>query len=104
MDDVVARAQEGDHAAFEKLAAASINRLYAIARRVLRDSTAAEDAVQECLVRAWRDMRALRDPARFEAWLYRLLLNACRDEQRRSRHRPTELRGLTVEIGSPIDQ
>jgi len=93
--DLVERAQRGDHDAFDLLARSSIDRLYAIASRVLRNPAAAEDAVQECLVRAWRDLRALRDPARFEAWLYRLLLNACRDEQRRSQRRPK-----VVDIGT----
>lgn len=86
--ELVERAQRGDRDAFEMIARASIDRLYAIARRVLRDPTLAEDAVQDCLFRAWRDLRALRDPARIDAWLYRLLLNACRDEQRRRRRRP----------------
>ena len=86
--ELVLRARDGDHEAFERLAAASIDRLHAIAWRVLRDPAAAEDAVQDCMVRAWRDLRALRDPDRWDAWLYRLLLNACRDEQRRSRRRP----------------
>jgi RNA polymerase sigma-70 factor (ECF subfamily) len=98
--DLVERAQRGDHDAFEVLARSSIDRLYAIASRVLRNPAAAEDAVQECLVRAWRDLRALRDPARFEAWLYRLLLNACRDEQRRSRRRPVEVSFPAID---PID-
>jgi RNA polymerase sigma-70 factor (ECF subfamily) len=97
--DLVVRAQRGDHEAFEALAGASIDRLYAIARRVLRDPDLAEDAVQECLVRAWRDLRALRDPGRFDAWLYRLLLNACRDEQRRTRRRPVTVGIAAVEVG-----
>jgi RNA polymerase sigma-70 factor, ECF subfamily len=92
--DLVVRAQRGDHEAFEALARASVDRLYAIARRVLRDPDLAEDAVQECLVRTWRDLRALQAPERFDAWQYRLLLHACRDEQRRARRRPT-----VVEIG-----
>jgi RNA polymerase sigma-70 factor (ECF subfamily) len=86
--ELVLEARNGDHLAFERLAAAAVDRLHAIAWRVLRDPAAAEDAVQECLVRAWRDLRALRDPERWDAWLYRLLRNACRDEQRRSLRRP----------------
>jgi RNA polymerase sigma-70 factor (ECF subfamily) len=97
-EELVLRARGGDHAAFERLAGMSVDRLYAVAHRVLRDAAAAEDAVQECLLRAWRDLRALRDPGRWDAWLYRLLLNACRDEQRRSQRRV-----VTVAVPS-IDQ
>ena len=89
--DLVERAQQGDRDAFDALARAAVYRLYAVARRVLRDPGLAEDAVQECLVRAWRDLRALRDADRFDAWLFRLLLNACRDEQRRSHRRPVQI-------------
>lgn len=101
-EDLVQRAQHGDRAAFETLASGAVNRLYAVARRVLRDPVAAEDAVQECLFRAWRDLRALRDPARFDAWLYRLLLNACRDEQRRIGRRPVQV-GLGERAGLSVD-
>ena len=82
---VVERAMEGDHDAFARLAADSIDRLHAIARLVLRDADAAEDAVQETLVKAWRELPRLRDADRFEAWLRRLLINACHDESRRRR-------------------
>jgi RNA polymerase sigma-70 factor, ECF subfamily len=98
--DLVRRAQRGDHAAFEALARGSSDRLFSVARRVLGDPGAAEDAVQECLVRAWRDLRALRDPDRFDAWLYRLLLNACRDEQRRTRRRVTTVAFASIEAGA----
>lgn len=96
--ELVIRAQQGDHGAFERLAASSIDRLYALAHRVVRDPGLAEDAVQDALVRAWRDIRALRDPARWDAWLYRLLLNACRDTLRRTRRRPAtvSIHGLEV--------
>lgn len=103
MRSLVDRAQRGDHAAFERLAAASIDRLYAIAARVLRDSAAAEDAVQDCLLRAWRDIRALRVAERWDAWLYRLLLNACRDEQRRSMRRPMTVAAGGIESPDGLD-
>jgi RNA polymerase sigma-70 factor (ECF subfamily) len=93
--ELVERAQRGDHEAFDALAAAAYHRLYAIARRILRDGYAAEDAVQDTLVRAWRDLRSLRDRDRFDAWLHRLLVHACADQVRRRRRSP-----LTVAIDS----
>jgi RNA polymerase sigma-70 factor (ECF subfamily) len=81
----VIRAQKGDRDAFDALATAQYDRLYAVGRRILRDGHAAEDAVQEALIRAWRDLRSLRDPERFEAWMHRLLVRACYDQTRRRR-------------------
>jgi len=89
---LVVRAQGGDHAAFAALAAASIGQLTAIARLTLHDDPQAQDAVQEALVGAWRNIRGLRDPDRFDAWLYRLLLRACLDQARQERrHRVVEI-------------
>ena len=76
--EIVIQAREGDHDAFARLAAASLGRLNAIARLILHDYAAAEDAVQEALVDAWRDLRSLRDPDRFDAWLTRILVRAAR--------------------------
>ncbi|MEX1334240.1 MAG: sigma-70 family RNA polymerase sigma factor [Candidatus Limnocylindrales bacterium] len=82
--ELVARAQRGDESAFEMLATASHARLYRVARGVLRDDDGADDAVQRTLVQMWRKLPQLRDPDRFEGWSYRLVVNACRDEARRS--------------------
>lgn len=71
------RAREGDHSAFSELAARSIGRLTAAARMILRDEYAAQDAVQDTLVQAWRSLPGLRDPERFEAWLRKLLVRSC---------------------------
>ena len=101
--ELVERAQRGDHEAFDALAAAAYHRLYAIARRILRDGYAAEDAVQDALVKAWRDLRGLRDPGAFDAWLHRLLVNACHDQVRRTRRRPVELPGLDIDRPEPTD-
>jgi RNA polymerase sigma-70 factor (ECF subfamily) len=83
--DLVERARRGDHDAFAELAAAAISRLDATAWLMLRDHERAMDAVQNALLRAWRDLPALRDPDRFDAWLNRLLANACIDLLRRDR-------------------
>ena len=85
--DLVERARKGDHDAFAELAGAAISRLDATAWLMLRDADRATDAVQNALVRAWRDLPTLRDPDRFDAWLRRLLVNACIDEIRRVRRR-----------------
>lgn len=83
--DLVERARKGDHDAFAELAGAAISRLDATAWLILRDTDRATDAVQNALVHAWRDLPALRDPDRFDAWLHRLVVNACIDEIRRTR-------------------
>lgn len=108
--ELVQRAQRGDGEAFETLVRGAYDRLFATAHRVLRDRYAAEDAVQEAIVRCWRDIRGLRDPDRFEAWLYRLLVNACRDygrHQRRSLHDstilPPELEATRDEYSAVLD-
>ena len=100
MDRVlVERAIAGDRGAFNELARLSIGRLYAIAPLILRDSDRASDATQEALVAAWRDLSALRDPDRFEAWLHRVLVRTCHREARRLRQR------LTVEVREvPLDE
>jgi RNA polymerase sigma-70 factor, ECF subfamily len=82
---LVRAAGGGDSDAFASLAAPRMDRMYATATLILRDRARAEDAVQDALVRAWRDLPSLREPGRFDAWLRRLLVNACRDESRRGR-------------------
>jgi RNA polymerase sigma-70 factor, ECF subfamily len=84
--DLVKQAQRGDRDAFDVLMLEVIDRLYSIARFVAQDTDIAEDAVQDALVRCWRDLPTLRDVARFEPWLRRLLLNSVA-EQFRSRRR-----------------
>jgi RNA polymerase sigma factor (sigma-70 family) len=86
---LVERARSGDHEAFSDLARMSIGRLYAIATLILRDGDRAQDAVQEALVAAWRDVRALRDPDAWDAWLHRLTVRACTRLARRERRRDT---------------
>ena len=82
---LVERAQRGDEGAFTSLAVAVGDRLHAVAYRILRDTDLAEDATQQALLTVWRDLPQLRDPARFEAWSYRLLVRACYAESRRKR-------------------
>jgi RNA polymerase sigma-70 factor (ECF subfamily) len=88
---LVERAGKGDHDAFAVLARASVARLDAVARLILRDADLARDAVQEAMVRAWRDLPGLRDPGNFDAWLHRLTVNASIDAIRRRRRRVIEV-------------
>jgi RNA polymerase sigma-70 factor (ECF subfamily) len=83
----VVRAMHGDHDAYAALVGAASSRLYALACLILRDSDRAEDATQEAFVRAWHELPRLRDADRFDAWLRRLVVNACYDEARRVRRR-----------------
>jgi RNA polymerase sigma-70 factor (ECF subfamily) len=83
--DIIEAAQSGDRQAFDVLAAGFVDRLYSVARLILRDADRAEDATQEALVRCWRDLPTLRDTTRFDAWLNRVLVNAINDEFRRDR-------------------
>jgi RNA polymerase sigma-70 factor, ECF subfamily len=98
--ELVELARSGDREAFGVLAGGSVDRLYAIARLILRDAELAEDATQEALVRAWRDLPSLRDAERFDAWLYRLIANACADIGRRRRRWRAEVKIL---VGEPTE-
>jgi RNA polymerase sigma-70 factor (ECF subfamily) len=93
--ELVVRAQHGDERAFESLTVATYPRLFRVAQGILRDATLAEDATQAAFVRIWQHLRRLRDPSKFEGWSYRLLVNACRDEAKRTP------RWTTVEAVAP---
>ena len=99
--DLVVRAQRGDKEAYAILAGGHADRFLAVARRILRDLDLAEDATQQALLNIWRDLPQLRDPARFDAWSYRLLVRACYAEGRRERHWAPNLRLLPAE--GPIE-
>ena len=92
---LVDRATHGDSEAFDELARQVGDRCMAIAFRILRDTDQADDAVQSALIAAWRDLRQLRDPERFEPWLHRILVNECYAEARRRRRWSANLHVLT---------
>ncbi len=81
---LVEAARSGDEEAFASIARGSADRLFAVAHRILRDVGRAEDAVQQTLVTAWRELPALRAPERFDAWLHRILVHACYAEAKRA--------------------
>jgi len=100
-DALVEQARSGDRDAFDVLATSVVDRLYGIARLILRDSDRAEDAVQEALVRCWRDLPSLREPSRFDGWLYRLLIHSINDEFRAHRRHNANVRVLHAEPTEP---
>jgi RNA polymerase sigma-70 factor (ECF subfamily) len=102
--ELVVRAQHGDEGAFASLAVAAGDRLHAVAHRILRDTDLAEDATQQALLSIWRELPQLRDPARFDAWSYRLLVRACYAESRRTRRWAPNLRLLPADEPVAADQ
>jgi RNA polymerase sigma-70 factor (ECF subfamily) len=99
--ELVERARSGDREAFAALAAGAVDRLHALARLILRDADLAQDATQDALVRAWRDLPTLRDVDRFDAWLHRLIVRSCADAARRRRRWRRSITELPVEPVAP---
>jgi len=99
--ELVDRARRGDREAFGVLAAGAVDRLYATARLILRDADLAEDATQDALISAWRDLPTLRDVERFDAWLHRLLVRKCSDIGRHRRRWRAQIAILPREPAAP---
>jgi RNA polymerase sigma-70 factor (ECF subfamily) len=98
--ELVEQAQQGDQEAFTALVHLSADRLYAIACRILRDADRAEDALQQALVDIWDDLPSLRDPDKFDAWSYRLVVRASYREARRERRWTARIRRVAID---PVD-
>jgi RNA polymerase sigma-70 factor (ECF subfamily) len=91
--DLVRRAQGGDQEAFADLVYAIADRFLAVSHRILSDIDPAEDATRQAMLSVWQDLPQLRDPTRFEAWSYRLLVRACYAEGRGDGGEPERSRG-----------
>jgi RNA polymerase sigma-70 factor (ECF subfamily) len=102
--DLVEQAQRGDREAFALLARTHADALFAVAQRILRDVDRAEDATQQTLVIAWRQLRRLRDPDRFVGWLHRILVNSCYAELARTRRWSANVRVLAPTDYAPADE
>lgn len=102
--DLVEAAQKGDQQAFMALVRPRSDRLFGVAQRILRDVDRAEDALQDALVIAWRDLRGLRDPDRFDAWLHRLLVHVSVRHASRERRRAVQLRVLPADGPNAPDE
>jgi RNA polymerase sigma-70 factor (ECF subfamily) len=102
--DLIEAAQRGDRDAYVDLIRSRTDHLFRIAQRILRDIDRAEDALQDALVIAWRDLRSVRDPDRFDAWLQRLVIHVCLSQAARERRRTAHLRVLPVDGPAASDQ
>lgn len=99
--ELVERARGGDREAFAVLASGCVDRLHAVARLILRDADLAQDATQDALVRAWRDLPTLREVDRFDAWLHRIIVRSCSDVAKRRRQWRQSITALPVEPAAP---
>src|SRR6187551_1696558 len=101
--ELVVSAQRGDRVAFMDLVRARVDRLYGIAQRIIHDVDRTQEAVQDALVIAWRDLPSLRDPDRFDAWLRRLLVRSCIAEAQRERRLGATIRALPMDLPGTSD-
>ncbi len=90
MDEIalINDARQGDLDAFNRLVLAYQDRVYSQAYRVLNDPQSADDATQEAFISAYKNLRSFRGGS-FRAWLLRIVTNACYDELRRRKRKPT---------------
>lgn len=103
-DELVRRSQNGELGAFNQLVLRYQNHVYSLCLRLLSAPKAAEDAAQDAFIAAFRGIRSYRGgrQAGFRAWLLRIAANACYDELRRRRARPT-LSLAGTEPDQPLD-
>jgi RNA polymerase sigma-70 factor (ECF subfamily) len=95
--DIVEKAMHGDREAFGVLVGRTVDRMYAIAVRILRDTDLAEDAVQAALISAWRQLPGLRDPDKFEAWVRKLVVHSCYAESNKRRRWAANVREIKLD-------
>jgi RNA polymerase sigma-70 factor, ECF subfamily len=101
--DLVERARSGDQEAFADLVHQVSDHLFGVARRILRDPELSEDVLQNALVTMWRKLPHLREPDRFEAWAYRILVNACYADAPRNRRWAATVRVIPVDRPDDVD-
>jgi RNA polymerase sigma-70 factor (ECF subfamily) len=99
---LVERARDGDRAAFEALIEARVWRLMRLATSILLHDADAADAVQEGCIHAWVELPRLRDPGQFDAWLWRIVINACRTRLRTRRR--ASIREITIDDDSELER
>jgi RNA polymerase sigma-70 factor (ECF subfamily) len=100
----VAKAGQGDRAAAARLIGRHASKLLIVARRMLSSQAEAEDAVQDVFLKLWTHAgRWQPGKAKFETWLYRVLLNQCYDRLRRRPTAPLEAAADVADAAAPPD-
>jgi RNA polymerase sigma-70 factor (ECF subfamily) len=90
---------EGASVDYVRAARAAVDDAYRLAGYLLGDATEAQDAVQDALVKAWRNWSSLRQPESFGPWFDRIVVNVCRDRMRRHR----TLRMVELEAAGEVE-
>lgn len=100
-EKLIAQAQQGDVAAYNRLVLHYQDIVYNVALRIMKDPGSAEDAAQEAFISAYNALKRFRGGS-FKSWLLRIVTNACYDELRRRKRRPqSSLDAITEEFESP---
>jgi RNA polymerase sigma-70 factor, ECF subfamily len=86
---LIARAQAGDVAAFERLSSAYADRVFMLLLRLLGDRAEAEDVAQEVMLRAWQGIGSFRGHSSYFTWLYRIAMNEANRALEKRARRPT---------------
>ncbi|MBS1706084.1 MAG: sigma-70 family RNA polymerase sigma factor [Armatimonadetes bacterium] len=97
------RVRRGDEVALSQLVARHRNRLIRVAANILRDSFEAEDVAQEAFIRAFREIKNLRDDRAFAGYLYRICVRLCMDRLRSKRAEPAEFDGVVGHQGNSVE-
>ena len=101
--NLVELARGGDRDAFGAVVHHVKDSLFSLAFRILRDPDLAQDAFQNALIAAWRQLPALRDPDRFEAWVRRILVHECYAESRRRNRWASNVRVLELDAPTSVN-
>jgi len=97
-DDLVARASRGDAVAFEQLVRSRVDQLFRTACAITGNEADARDATQDAFISAWRHLPNLREPEKLDAWLGRILVNACRQILRRR----GRVRDVSIDVAASL--
>lgn len=82
---LITKSQKGDKEAFTELIALNRQSMYKVARAYFNEPMDIDDALSEAVLRCWKSISQLKNPAYFKTWLIRILINCCNDQLRSSR-------------------